>query len=114
MADTKENFNEKEPSCRVIKLDGVLYLAYEKDGVLHIVSRCNSKKNIKLFFVHRRLGEENYIVGELPELARILTAESILSPTRWNGKRWVPGIMTEEEMPEGFRWSFLNQCWAPK
>ena len=112
MADTKENFNKKEPSCRVIKLDGVLYLAYERDGVLHIVSKCNSKKNIRLFFVHRRLGDDNYTVGEPPELAQILTSDSILSPTRWNGDRWVPGIMTEEEMPERFRWSFLTQCWV--
>lgn len=112
MSDTKENFSENEPSCRVIKLDGVLYLAYEIDGVLHIVSKCNPKKNIRLFFVHRRLGDDNCIVGELPELARILTADSILYPTSWNGDRWVPGIMTEEEMPEGFRWSFLTQCWV--
>ena len=29
MVIVKENFDEKDPSCRVIKLDGVLYLAYE-------------------------------------------------------------------------------------
>ena len=52
MPIVKENFNEKDPSCRVIRLDGVLYLAYERGGVLHIVSKCNSKKNIKLFFIH--------------------------------------------------------------
>lgn len=42
----KENFNENEPHCRIVRLDGVVYLAYE------------------------------------------------------------------EEMPEGLRWSFLNQSWA--
>lgn len=112
MPIVKENFNENEPHCRIVRLDGVLYLAYEREGVLHIVSKCNSKKNIRLFFFHRRLGDDNYIVGEPSELARILTADSILSPTRWNGERWAAGIMTEEEIPEGFRWSFLNQRWV--
>lgn len=113
MKITKENFNKNDPRCRVIRLDGKLYMAYAEDGGgLRILGEYNGKQTPRPFFLHSYLFRENSVIGELSELTVLLTPESMLIPVRWNGETWVGGLMTEEEMPDGFRWSFLNQCWA--
>lgn len=105
----------QESQCKVISLDGALYLAHKEDGMYNILGKYNGRQNKRLFFVHRYVSAPNkVVVGELSDLKSIMAADSMLSPARWNGERWVPGVMAEEEMPKGFQWSFPSQCWVRK
>lgn len=110
MEITKENFNEHDPRCRVIRLDDKLYMAYDEGGVLHIIGEYNRFKAGRVFFFHRYKGEDNVSVGELKDIKRILTEYSTLIPAMWDGSRWIPGITNERLLPKK-TWSFSEQRW---
>ena len=105
----------QDSQCNVISLGGALYLAHKEDGMYNILGKYNGRQNKRLFFVHRYVSApKKTVVGEMIDLKNILSADSMLSPARWNGERWVPGVMAEEEMPKGLQWSFTLQDWVRK
>lgn len=113
MKTEKENFNKNDPRCRVIRLDGKLYMAYDEGGVLHIIGEYTEFKVGRLFFMHRYKASTDICVGELKDLRRILREDSTLIPAMWNGYKWLPGITNELLLPNK-TWSFREQCWLYK
>lgn len=112
MKITKENFNENDPRCRVIRLDGKLYMASYDGNVLNIIGEYRRFKAGRVFFFHWYKGEDDVVVGELKDIRPMLMEDSTLISAMWNGTKWVPGISNELLLPKK-TWSFAEQRWLP-